>query len=182
MCCSQEAHSLCVKSVKHTEWKVSMRYFQSLDCCDGRAGLGGERTAWGGTARLGGLCSSGCAASLREGLGEPGTPAPCDATCCPQSHLPSRLPLLQRVLAPGQPQLQLGRARPPGLSPQSSCGVLSGHSACPPPLPVRTASCHRLFLPICPPLGGPSVLPRRWAGVCPSLRGPCLLWATALTA
>ena len=161
MCCSQEAHTLCMKSESGTQSGKSACNTSSRDRCDDRAGLGGEQTAWGGTAHSGGLCSSSCAASLREGLGEWGTPAPCDAARCPQSHVPSRLPLLRRVLAPGRLQLQLVRARPPGLLPRSS---RTGHSACLPPLPVLTASCHRLFLPRLPTPQRPlsTALPLGW--------------------
>ena len=160
VCCSQEAHTLCVKSESSTQSGKSACDTSSRDRCDDRAGLGGEQTAWGGTARSGGLCSSTCAASLREGR--------------PQSRVPSQLPPSGVCWPQATPSCS--SSRPGLLGSRLGLHVLASVATVPVCLPSRST-----LLPA--PSAHPSVAPSTALPLsCLSLQGPCLLWATALTA
>ena len=185
LCCSQEAHTLCVKiGIGHTEYRVNVWCFKYRDCCDDRAGLAGgnglPRVAWPARA------DSAVQAVLphcRGAWGQLGTPAPCGAMCCPQSHVPSALPP-PALLAPRCPPAPPRQGQASWALAWPSRAVLGSRGAYPSPPRVCTASCCPMRLPA--PSAHPqrSAAPQHWpaAWLTPVfLQRPCLLRVALLS-
>lgn len=88
MCCSQEALTLREIRVTHSEWKVSMRRFQCRDCCDDRAGLGGDQTAWGARPARADSAVPAVLPHCGRAWGSRGHPSPVTPRAAPRAPFP----------------------------------------------------------------------------------------------